>query len=130
MEGIKDMLDNMKQELQYEMIAHEEYIEKDINNFIEFMNKDEDWEISINDGEIEVNDYHKNIAKIIRKLKAIIVVCETKKIEKNRQDFKELAKDLKTVSDLMIEVSNLEDKKQENKTDFEKLKECIEKLFE
>ena len=118
--------------MMYKKIIDEEYVKKDINNFINFMNNDEDWQVSV-DGDDNPNEYHTKVAKIVRKLKTVTEVCQTRKIEKNRKDFKTLANDLKTIADLMIEVSNIKREK-EAKTigdkDLKELKSLLDKLFE
>mgnify|MGYP004650065661 CR=1 FL=1 len=115
-------------DMQYKWAVSEEYIKKDINNFAEYINKDDDWKIDTDSEDVE---YATKLSKIVRQLTLIETLCYTKKIEHNRQDFKDLAKCLKGVSDLMIDLSKTKSTtKKETKTSKEMLQELIEQLFE
>lgn len=124
----EEQMDNLS-DMQYKWAVSEEYIKKDINNFAEYIDKDDDWTIDI-DTDSEDVEYATKLSKIVRQLTLIETLCYTKKIEHNRQDFKDLAKCLKGVSDLMIDLSKTKSTKKETKTSKEMLQELIEQLFE
>lgn len=130
---LENAIDNTKgvndEQMQYKYIVATEYVDKDIENFVDYINNsDSDWKVEVEND--EKSEYHEKVAKIVRNLHMIAHACKTIYIDENRQDFKALAGALKDVSDIMFEVADLKrDEKKDTKDDIEKeIEKLIKKL--
>ena len=75
---------------QYELIVEENYVKGDINKLLETLKT---LKISTYSSNNDIDkEYLKFIGTIIGKLEIILELLSTKKLEKNRNDFKELGK--------------------------------------